>query len=220
VTEPQPYGSHLPSRLIAIGASAGGVRAISDLVGALPADLDGAVLVVLHLSPTAHSALPSILARRTPLRVFGAVDGSPLETGTVYVAPPDFHLGVAGGVVRVPRGPCENGHRPSIDALFRSVADAAGPRAVAIVLSGALDDGAAGLVAVHLAGGTTLVQDPHEAAVPDMPLNALSTGVTAERLTVAEIAKRVIDLCRERPAPLAHTSGRMSPTTHELGPSM
>jgi two-component system chemotaxis response regulator CheB len=148
----EPPGSPLPSWVVAIGASAGGLAPINRIVESLPDDLDAAVLVVLHLAPTAPSALPKILARHSKLPVDAPRDGEPLLPGHVYVARPDYHLEVEDSVVRVLRGPWENGHRPAVDVLFRSVAQWWGPRAIAIVLSGALDAGTAGLTAVRGAG--------------------------------------------------------------------
>jgi two-component system chemotaxis response regulator CheB len=196
MVEPHTNGSRLPSWVVAVGASAGGLGAITELVRQLPANLDAAVLVVLHLLPTSHSALPSILARNTELTVSAASDMARIERGNVYVAPPDRHLQVDRHRVRVVRGPWENGHRPAVDALFRSVARWWGPRGVAVVLSGALDDGAAGAIAVERRGGTVFVQDPHEAPVPNMPLAVLQAGVTTERLRVEEIAARLVTHCK------------------------
>jgi two-component system chemotaxis response regulator CheB len=186
-----------PSRVVAVGASAGGVSAITNLVREFPADLDAAVLVVLHLLPTARSALPEILSRNTDLRVESATDGTPLQAGHVYVAPPDLHLEVDAEHVQVVRGPWENGHRPAVDVLFRSVARWWSSRAIAVVLSGALDDGAAGGVAIDQAGGVVLVQDPEEATVPDMPLAVIETGVTKNAMPTAQLAAHITRMCRE-----------------------
>src|SRR4051812_29924926 len=158
--------------VIAVGASAGGVDAISALVAGLPADLQAAVLVVLHVSPRGKSVLPHILSSRGPLPAHHATDGEPLEAGRVYVAPPDQHLVVQPGRVRVTDEPKENGVRPSVDTLFRSAAHAYGPAVIGVVLSGTLDDGTAGLMAIKQHGGVAVVQDPAEAVFPSMPANA------------------------------------------------
>jgi two-component system, chemotaxis family, protein-glutamate methylesterase/glutaminase len=159
--------------IIAIGASSGGVEALVELSAALPAALPAAVFVVLHMSPDATSALPQILARHCALPVVGATDGAPIRRGQVYVAVPDHHLIVDRGVVRVVRGPRENRHRPAVDVLFRSAARAYGSRAIGVVLTGALDDGTAGLLAIKQCGGLAIVQDPAEALFSGMPGSAL-----------------------------------------------
>jgi two-component system, chemotaxis family, protein-glutamate methylesterase/glutaminase len=158
---------------VVVGASAGGVEAIGAVVGALPGDFPGVVLVVLHLAPTATSALPQILARAGALDAKHAEDGEALEPGCIYVAPPNHHMIVADGHVRLDPGPRVNGHRPAIDTLFRSAADAYGSDTAGVVLSGMLDDGTAGLLAIKQAGGLTLVQDPVEALYPGMPESAI-----------------------------------------------
>jgi two-component system chemotaxis response regulator CheB len=164
--------------LIVLGASAGGVEAVSALVASLPLDLPAAVCVVVHLRPDANSHLAEVLARVTPLPVVAARNGMPLRCGTIHVAVPDMHLLVDRnddlGVFRLVRGPRENRNRPAVDPLFRSAALAYGPRVIGVVLSGALDDGTAGLWTVKDRGGIALVQEPDDAAVPSMPSNAIA----------------------------------------------
>jgi two-component system chemotaxis response regulator CheB len=175
-----------------VGASAGGVEALTRLAGQLDPDLDAAVLVVLHISP-GESVLPKILTRAGKLPAAHAVDGEPLVAGCIYVAPPDRHLIVADGRLRVVRGPQENGHRPAIDPLFRSAAVAYGERAVAVVLSGSLDDGAAGCAAVARHGGRVVIQDPDDATYPSMPRNAIAADHPDCVVPLAKIGAAVND---------------------------
>jgi two-component system chemotaxis response regulator CheB len=161
------------NNIIVVGGSAGAVEALKTLLQRLPDDLDAAVLAVIHLPPSSPGGLPEILQRSSALPVAWAIDGEAIHAGRVYVAPPDQHLLVEDGVVRLTRAPRENHSRPAIDPLFRSAALAYGPRVIGVVLSGRLDDGTAGLGAVKERGGVAVVQDPDEATQPDMPRNAL-----------------------------------------------
>jgi two-component system chemotaxis response regulator CheB len=164
--------------LIVLGASAGGVEAVSALVANLPVNLPAAVCVVVHLRPDANSHLAEVLARVTPLSVVAAKNGMALRRGTIHVAVPDVHLLIERnddvGVLRLVRGPRENRNRPAVDPMFRSAALAYGPRVIGVVLSGALDDGTAGLWTVKDRGGIAIVQEPDDAAVPSMPSNAIA----------------------------------------------
>jgi two-component system chemotaxis response regulator CheB len=165
--------SDSPTDVCVIGASAGGVQALQEVLGRLPAGHPGTVLVVLHLAPTGPSLLPDILGRVCALPCEAARDGEALTGGHVWVAPPDRHLRVDDGRIRVDAGPRENGHRPSVDVLFRSAAAALGPRVLGVVLSGTRDDGTAGLAAIKSARGRAAVQDPAQAMHPGMPRSAL-----------------------------------------------
>jgi two-component system chemotaxis response regulator CheB len=176
--------------LVVIGASAGGVEALRTLVSALPRDLAAGILIVLHLRAGSPSALTSVLAAVSPLPVHSAEDGAPIENGHLYVAPPDHHLLVDGDHLVLSDGPAENGHRPSIDVLFRSAA-ARGPATVGIVLSGVLDDGTAGLVAIKSRGGLAIVQDPADAAYRGMPDSAVANVDVDELLTAGVIGARL-----------------------------
>lgn len=183
--------------LIVIGASSGGVEALLALLPALPADLPASVCVVVHTAPEGPGRLPQILARHAALPVLHATDGLALERGKIYIAPPDRHLLVEDGVLRVARGPRENRHRPAVDPLFRSAAIAYGPRVVGVVLSGALSDGTAGLRAIKRLGGIAVVQDPDEALFPSMPTHALRHVAVDHRLALAQIAPLLTRLAIE-----------------------
>jgi two-component system, chemotaxis family, protein-glutamate methylesterase/glutaminase len=184
--------------IVVVGASAGGVEALRALVGKLPRDLPAAILVVLHVAPDSKSVLPRILSGAGPLPAKHAKDGEALETGRIYVAPPDRHLVVEDGAVRLTRSPPEGGHRPAVDTLFRTAARFHGARVVGVVLSGALDDGTAGLVAVKQRGGVAVVQDPEEAICADMPRNALENLQVDHCLPTAEIAALIGKLAHEK----------------------
>lgn len=158
--------------IIVVGASAGGVEAVRFLAAAFPADLRAAVFIVLHIG--AHrSELPWLLNQSGPLRAVHAATGDPIQGGRIYVAPPDHHLLVELGCVRLTKGPRENWARPAIDPLFRSAARAYGAGVIGVILTGGLNDGTAGLYEVKQRGGTTVVQDPADAANPSMPRSAL-----------------------------------------------
>jgi two-component system chemotaxis response regulator CheB len=163
------HGHHI----IVIGASAGGIEALTRVVRELPAGLGAAVFVVVHFPSHGTSVLPRILSGAGPLPAAHARDGEAIEPGRIYVAPPDCHLLVKRDRVRVIRGPRENGHRPAVDPLFRTAAAAYGGRVVGVVLSGMLDDGTTGLIAIKRRGGRALVQDPEDALYASMPRSAL-----------------------------------------------
>jgi two-component system chemotaxis response regulator CheB len=187
--ESSPQVTAPPRRVVGVAASAGGVEALQCLVKHLPADLDAAVCVVLHIPSSGRSLLAPILGRATELTVVLASDGAPLQRGTVYVAPADHHLLIHNDRIELSCGPKENGVRPAADPMFRSLARSWGSAAVAVVLSGALDDGAAGALAVAQAGGRVIVQDPDDALVPSMPVSALAVTTAHDILPVAEIGE-------------------------------
>jgi two-component system chemotaxis response regulator CheB len=186
-----------PGRVVAVGASAGGVEALTRLASLLPSDFPAPILVVLHVPAFSPSHLPAILVRAGALEARHARDREELVPGRIYIAPPDFHLLAMRDHVRIVRGPHENNARPAIDPLFRSVALAFGRRAIAVVLTGTLDDGAAGVVAVSSRGGTVVVQDPAEALYAAMPANAIAADTPDYVATVDEIASLVDRLARE-----------------------
>ncbi|WBS00099.1 chemotaxis protein CheB [Pseudoduganella sp. SL102] len=178
--------------IVVVGTSAGGVEALSGLLAYLPADLDAAILVVLHLPPSAPSQLDRILARRTPMHVKVARDGDELLPRTIYTASADRHLMITKQGIRITRGPKESRSRPSIDVLFRSAAVAYGSRVIGVVLSGALDDGTAGLWAIKDRGGLAFAQDPQEASFSSMPESAIEHVQVDCVGSMHEIADRII----------------------------
>ena len=180
-----------------VGASAGGVPSLQDLVAGLPADLNAAVFVVLHIAPYATSNLARVLDRHGPLPAVRAQDGEEIRPGQIYVASPDHHLLVEADRVGVKHGPKENRFRPSVDALFRSAAYTHKERVIGIVLSGLLNDGTSGLWSIKRFGGTTVVQDPRGAAVDSMPLNALAEVEIDHVLSAAGIGPLVGQLVQE-----------------------
>lgn len=160
--------------LVVIGASAGGVETLKHVVAGLPADLPATVCIVLHIAPDTPSMLGHILSRSGPLPARHPEDSDALRTGEILVAPPDRHLIVEDEHVYLSIGPRENGHRPAVDALFRSAAYARGDRVIGVILSGTRGDGAVGLATIKAQGGATIVQDPAEALYPGMPASALA----------------------------------------------
>lgn len=187
--------------IIVIGASAGGVDAVPRLIASLPADLPASVFVVLHIPAVGPDLMAGIVSRNSALKVGSGVDGEPIKQGRVYLAPPDRHLQVENGHVRLTRGPRENRHRPSIDALFRSAAEAYGPRVTGVVLTGYLDDGTAGLNSVKTHGGVAIVQDPADAAAAAMPQSALRNVNVDHCVPLAEIGPLLVRLATSRTVP-------------------
>lgn len=180
-----------------LGASAGGIAVLRALLQQLPADYPAALFVVVHLAPEAPSVLPELLNRTSAIPVIEARDGMPIRRGAVTIAPPDKHLAVEKDRVRVAHGPRENRHRPSIDVLFRSAAVAFGPRATGVILSGMLDDGAAGLWAIKRQGGVAVVQDPRDAEYPDMPRNALEHIKADHVVPISDLGPTLLRVARE-----------------------
>ncbi|OBH02840.1 protein-glutamate methylesterase [Mycobacterium sp. E1747] len=184
--------------VVAIGASAGGVEALSRLAAGLSPDVPYAYLVTLHIPAGAPSMLGRIVDRSGPLPAVTAEDGAKLEPARIYVAPPDRHLLAADHRVVLSQGPTENGHRPAINALFRSVALAFGPQAVGVLLSGVLDDGVLGLAAIRSRGGTTIGQSPDDALFPAMPANARDAGVLDREAAAADIGAILKELSHQK----------------------
>ncbi|WP_309263334.1 chemotaxis protein CheB [Lysobacter arvi] len=181
-----PAAAH--RNLIVIGGSAGAMAPLLDLVAGLPRGFAASILIVQHIG--AHnSVLPELLTRRGPLPALFPISGRLLEPGVIFVAPPDHHLLVIDGAVRLSRDPKENHARPAIDPLFRSAAIAKGPRVIGVLLSGWLDDGVAGLQAIKACGGLAVVQAPQDAEEPEMPDTARRYVAVDDVLPAAEIAR-------------------------------
>lgn len=189
--------------IIVIGASAGGFDALKTLVKDLPPDLLASIFVVWHMSPDVTGILPQVLERNGALPAKNAEDGEKIRPNQIYVAPPDHHLLVVNSHVRVTRGPKENRFRPAVDPLFRSAAYSYGARVIGVILTGALDDGTSGLWAVKHHGGVAVVQDPSDAEIPSMPLNAMREVEIDHIVPVSEMADLLVRLSRE---PLADSS--------------
>lgn len=180
-----------------IGASAGGFEAIKQLVALLPSDLDATIFIVWHMSPDVTGILPQVINQQKTILATNAFDNEIVTTNRIYVAPPDRHLLLENGFVRVSRGPKENRFRPAVDPLFRSAAYIYGPRVIGVVLSGGLDDGTAGLWTIKSRGGIAVVQEPAEAEVSSMPENALAAVAVDYRVTIAELAPLLVRLTAE-----------------------
>ncbi|MFR9806791.1 chemotaxis protein CheB [Pseudonocardia sp. RS010] len=188
-----------PEPLLVLGASAGGVEALLELVAGLPGDLSAAVLVTVHTGDRPHSTLARVLDRAGPLPAEQAADGEALRPGRILVAPPDRHLLVSRDGVALSAGPRVNRHRPAVDAMFASAARAGGPRVVAAVLSGALDDGAVGAALVARAGGRVVVQDPADALFGSMPRAAAAAVPDARAAPAARLGPMLATLVEELP---------------------
>lgn len=185
--------------ILAIGTSAGGVAALLFLAKNLTSDLPASILVTLHLSSQFRSSLDHVLSHAGVLPATFAQDGEPLRQGHIHIAPPDRHLLVEGDRVQLGTGPRENNSRPAIDPMLRSAALCCGSRSVGVVLTGTMGDGASGLWALGQSGGITVVQDPNDAAFPEMPRNALERIRPDHVVPLADLPALLIDLA-SRPA--------------------
>ena len=197
--------------IIVVGASIGGLEALRSLVAGLPRDLPAALFVVWHIAPDSPALLPDILTRAGPLPAMHPHDGEAIQPGRIYVAPPDQHLLLESGQARLSRGPKENRFRPAIDPLFRSAAAAYGPRVIGVILSGALDDGTAGMEAVKARGGITVIQDPREAINPAMPRSVLAHVAVDQVVPAAAIGPLLAEI-----APRAAAEGGREPMTEHM----
>jgi two-component system chemotaxis response regulator CheB len=190
--------------IIVIGASAGGMEALRDLVRGLPPDLPAALFVVWHIPAYAVGVLPDVLTKAGPLPAAHARDGEPIEPARIYVAPPDRHLLVEPGRVRLTHGPKENHFRPAVDPLFRSAAIAYGPRVIGVVLSGALNDGTVGMWTIKDHGGLVVIQEPDDALYPSMPTSVLEYVDVDARHQVALLGPALAELVDR---PVGNTGG-------------
>lgn len=192
----------MPGNAIAIGGSAGAIPVLKRLIGQLPPDLEAPVFVAVHVGAEGRNILADILDASGPCLVRTAEEGARVAPGTVHVAPADHHLLVLDGTIRLGRGPRENMARPAIDPLFRSLAASYGPGAIGLILTGYLNDGVSGLVAIKERGGTAIVQNPSDAEVPDMPLSALADVEVDYRSPASDLADL---LARLAATPIAAT---------------
>jgi two-component system chemotaxis response regulator CheB len=202
----------MPNRdIIVIGASAGGVAALAEVVGSLPAGLPASVFAVCHFPSEARSRLPEILSRSGVLLASHAVDGESFYPGHIYIAPPDHHLLLGPEMrMRLSHGPRENLNRPAIDPLFRSAARYYGTRAIGVILSGALSDGTAGLMALRAGGGVGVIQDPDDASAAEMPRNAALIAGADYTVPLRRIGRLL--------AELVHSKGLAKSGATELDP--
>lgn len=191
--------------VIVVGASAGGIEALKSLLEGLQPDLPASVLVVQHTSPRADNALPELFARSCALPVNSPSGSSALQHGHVYVAVPDRHLLIEDSHVATVMGPKENRHRPAIDSLFRSAARRYGPRVIGVILTGLLDDGTAGMWEIKRHNGVTIVQDPQDAAFPDMPRSVLEHVEVDHCIPLQRISPLLDSLCRQDVFPTRKT---------------
>jgi two-component system chemotaxis response regulator CheB len=195
--------------VIVVGASAGGVQALMQLLQLLPSDLPAVLCIVLHRSPFHETQLPFVLGRHARLPVMEPADGVPVRPGVVYVAPRDQHMVMHDGVMQLDRGPKQHRTRPAIDPLFRSAAAVYGPRVVGVLLSGMGADGVTGLIDIKQHGGISLVQTPTEAQFPTMPSRAIKEDDVDGALTMAGLA-RILPLLAAGDRVEAEASGRLA----------
>lgn len=201
------------ARIVAIGASQGGVEALHALLPKLPADFPAAILIVVHVG-AGPSMLPFILNDAGTLPASHPTDGETIEPGHIYVAPADHHLVVSDGRMELSRGPRENWTRPAIDPLFRSVAESYGAGAIGVVLTGRLNDGTAGLYEIKRRGGIAVVQDPGDAEAPSMPESALANVDVDFCVPLREIPELLVRLVREPSIPKTSLKTGVSAMEH------
>jgi two-component system, chemotaxis family, protein-glutamate methylesterase/glutaminase len=183
--------------LVVIGSSAGGIEVLRELVAALPQEFPAPLCIVQHTSPQSPAILHTILGLAGTLPATNARDRDRLEPGHIYVAPPDRHVLIEPGIIRVTRGARENRFRPAIDPLFRSAAQVYGPAVIGVVMTGNLDDGTAGLWAIKQLGGVAIVQDPDDAMFPAMPRNAMNHARVDYAVPARELSPLLVRLTSE-----------------------
>jgi two-component system chemotaxis response regulator CheB len=183
--------------IVVVGASAGGLDAVRRMIANIPPDIPAAMLLVVHTYNMGPSLMPEILSRVGTLPASHAEDGAPIQHGRILIAPPDRHLLVEDAHVHLTRGPKENHTRPAVNPLFRSAAAAYGPRVIGVVLSGALDDGVAGLWEIKRQGGLAIAQSPEDAVHPNMPASAIANVPVDHIAPAGEIGSLLGRLCRE-----------------------
>jgi two-component system, chemotaxis family, protein-glutamate methylesterase/glutaminase len=200
--------------IVVIGGSAGGIEAVREVVRGLPPDFPAAVFVVVHFPGSVNSTLPRILSRSGPLVATHARDGDPIVPGRIYVAPPDFHLHLSDGHIRLTKGPKENGHRPAIDPLFRTAAHGYGTRVMGVVLSGNLSDGTAGLLTIKQHGGVAIVQSLESALYAGMPRSAIDHVAVDHVVSPDEMPALLTELALE---PVSHL--KAVPMSSDISPA-
>lgn len=194
-------------RIIVMGASTGGFEAFRKIISELPTDFHSPIFIVWHIAPDIRGILPQVLNKVSGIHAAHAYDKEEIKPNRIYVAPPDHHLVIEEGMVRVTHGPKENRFRPAVDPLFRSAAYTYGNRVIGVILSGALDDGTAGLWTVKHFGGITIVQDPMNAEVPSMPENAMREVKVDHCVGVSELSALLVRLSKE---PITPSPGVMN----------
>jgi two-component system, chemotaxis family, protein-glutamate methylesterase/glutaminase len=196
--------------IIVIGASAGGVEALMSIFARLPKDLPAAVAVVLHRHPLYNVYLAKVLGRGAALPLVEVLEESPLTPGTIYIAPSDAHLLLTKDGTKIDRGAKEHFTRPAVDPLFRSAAEAYGPRVSGVLLTGGGDDGVRGLINIKAAAGISIIQNPTEAKVSSMPMNALLYDHVDFVLSLQEIPSAVAALAQGKSVHHFSKAGRNS----------
>src|SRR5436190_149253 len=185
------------SSIVVVGGSIGALEALRTIVAGLRSDLNASIFVVIHTSPDRPGVVDRILTRAGPLPAHYALDGEPIAPGQIVIAPPDRHLLVQAGCVRITRGPREHRFRPAIDPLFRTAAESH-RGVIGIILSGGRDDGVLGLAAVKKSDGATIVQHPDDALAPALPEATLRHAGADHILPAEDIARVLSDLVRAR----------------------